>query len=89
MFTIKTLIAVLIVAFATSPVAVAAWLASRNDSFGLGAISSGALVGAPGPVAGVGLPILAVAGGLFWLRKRRSARPAQESHSAEVDDPSQ
>jgi hypothetical protein len=32
---------------------------------------------APGPVIGVGLPILAVAGGVAWLRKkRREAAPS-------------
>ena len=36
------------------------------------------VVGAPGPVAGIGLPILAVAGGVFWVksRKRRQDRTA-------------
>ncbi|HUH76696.1 MAG TPA: hypothetical protein VLZ53_04975 [Devosia sp.] len=38
--------------------------------------TSGTLVGAPGPVAGVGLPILALVGGLVWIksRKRREDR---------------
>ena len=31
----------------------------------------GKTVGVPGPIAGVGLPILAVAGGLMWVAKRR------------------
>ena len=38
--------------------------------------ASGAMLGAPGPVAGVGLPILAVVGGVIWInfRKRRRDR---------------
>lgn len=52
--------------------------ADRGDTPGLGWGAGGnhPVVGAPGPVAGIGLPILAVAGGLVWLksRKRRSDR---------------
>lgn len=33
---------------------------------------SGQMIGAPGPVAGAGLSLLAVAGGYVWLRSRRS-----------------
>jgi hypothetical protein len=42
----------------------------------LAAGTSSTMVGAPGPVAGVGLPILAVVGGLAWIksRKRREDR---------------
>lgn len=32
--------------------------------------AAGTIVGAPGPVAGVGLPILAVVGGLAWIKSR-------------------
>jgi hypothetical protein len=35
---------------------------------------SGNVVGAPGPIAGVGLPVLVVAGGYLWIRRRRSKR---------------
>lgn len=34
---------------------------------------------APGPVAGVGLPVLAVAGGYVWLRRRRKRAVAAGS----------
>jgi hypothetical protein len=27
--------------------------------------------GAPGPIAGVGLPVMAIAGGIYWLIRRR------------------
>ena len=33
--------------------------------------SSGNLHGAPGPIAGAGLPILAIGYGVYWLIKRR------------------
>ena len=33
--------------------------------------SSGNVHGAPGPIAGAGLPILAVGYGVYWLIKRR------------------
>lgn len=37
----------------------------------------------PGPVAGVGLPVLVVAGGYaFWRRKRRQAAKKDTSHTA-------
>jgi hypothetical protein len=39
---------------------------------GVGA--SGAMVGAPGPVAGVGLPILAMVGGVIWIKFRKRRR---------------
>jgi hypothetical protein len=54
--------------------------ADGGDTAGLGGGPGGSrsvtMVGAPGPVAGIGLPILAVAGGLIWIksRKRRSGR---------------
>ena len=35
------------------------------------------MVGAPGPIAGVGLPVLAVVGGLMWVRSRRRRRKDQ------------
>ncbi|WDR03475.1 hypothetical protein PSQ19_05080 [Devosia algicola] len=47
--------------------------ASSNQQ---GVSATGTMVGAPGPEAGIGLPILAIAGGFIWikLRKRRSNR---------------
>ncbi|HEY9127674.1 MAG TPA: hypothetical protein VIM62_11140 [Acidobacteriaceae bacterium] len=34
----------------------------------------GSIHGAPGPLAGAGLPILAIGYGVYWLTKRRRAR---------------
>lgn len=47
--------------------------ADRGDTPGLGWGPGGnhSVVGAPGPVAGIGLPILAVAGGFIWIRSRK------------------
>lgn len=41
---------------------------------GSGEGSGGQLVGAPGPIAGVGLPIIVAAGGLIWYRRQRNKR---------------
>jgi hypothetical protein len=63
--------------------AFAAQPADRNpDKPGLGWGSgghNGQMVGAPGPIAGVGLPILAVAGAYVWVRNRRRNRPDKPS----------
>lgn len=39
--------------------------------WGPGGSKGGTMVGAPGPIAGIGLPVLAVAGGLIWIKRRR------------------
>lgn len=39
----------------------------RGDQDGHG----GAVKGAPGPIAGAGLPVLAIGYGVYWLVKRR------------------
>ncbi|MBW4656723.1 MAG: hypothetical protein KME20_27310 [Kaiparowitsia implicata GSE-PSE-MK54-09C] len=65
----------LALALAVGPVAMASPPADRGDTPGLGWGRGGsggnAVVGAPGPVAGIGLPILAVAGGLIWIKSRK------------------
>lgn len=65
----------LLLFFAASS-AFAAQPADRNpDKPGLGwgsGGSNGQMVGAPGPIAGAGLPLLAVAGAYFWVRNRRT-----------------
>lgn len=65
----------LALALAAGPVAVAGPPPDRGDTPGLGWGPGGSggssVMGAPGPVAGIGLPILAVAGGLIWITSRR------------------
>jgi hypothetical protein len=46
----------------------------RGPTPGLGWGPGGKNVSVPGPVAGVGLPVLAVAGGYVWLVRRNRAR---------------
>jgi hypothetical protein len=67
---------VLAITLSAVPMAIANQPADRGDTPGLGWGPGGRVVGAPGPVAGIGLPILAVAGGFIWIRsrKRRSDR---------------
>jgi len=36
---------------------------------------NGNIRGAPGPIAGAGLPVLAVGYGVYWLIKRRRRKP--------------
>lgn len=71
----------LAILLAAAPAALAAQPADRGTTPGLGYGKGGSrpTVGVPGPVAGVGLPILAVAGGIVWVlaRKRRGDRSAR------------
>ncbi|MGN6487440.1 MAG: hypothetical protein ACTHLT_06430 [Devosia sp.] len=74
---LKSLAVALALVFAAIPAAMADQPADRGDTPGLGWGAGGNhSVGVPGPVAGVGLPILAVAGGLVWIlaRRRRADR---------------
>jgi hypothetical protein len=65
----------LAVALSAVPVVMADQPADRGDTPGLGwgpgGSHGGTMVGAPGPVAGIGLPILAVAGGFLWIKSRK------------------
>jgi hypothetical protein len=51
---------------------VAGFLASLTPSL------AGSIIGTPGPVAGVGLPALAILGGATWLTRRIRSR--KQSH---------
>jgi hypothetical protein len=47
-----------------------------EDGLGFGKDgNNGHVVGAPGPTAGVGLPVLAIAGGYVWIRRQRRKNP--------------
>jgi len=67
---LKTIAIMLAIAFSTIPPAMAKPV-DKGDTPGMGWGKGGKQVGAPGPVAGVGLPILAVAGGIFWIKSRK------------------
>jgi hypothetical protein len=50
----------------------------HHDSSSGGPSSGGGIHGAPGPVAGAGLPVVAVGYGVYWLvRRRRQASSKQ------------
>lgn len=74
MSSLKNLATAAAFVLAAIPSAMADQPPDRGDTPGLGWGRGGShSVGVPGPAAGVGLPILAVAGGLVWIlsRKRR------------------
>lgn len=70
---LKGLALVLALSLAGGAVAMAGPPDDRGDTPGLGWGPGGSrpVVGAPGPVAGIGLPLLAVAGGLVWIKSRK------------------
>lgn len=77
MFTLKALlIAIFITLFGSLGLIVGgqAWGWGQGGGNGGGP----AMVGAPGPIAGVGLPVLAVVGGLMWVRNRRRRKNQPE-----------
>jgi LPXTG-motif cell wall-anchored protein len=49
---------------------------AQRPGTGTGTGGGGVTRGAPGPLVGAGLPVLLVAGGVYWLvrRKKRQAR---------------
>jgi len=69
---------VLAVALSAVPVVMAVQPADRGNTPGLGWGPGGSMVGAPGPVAGIGLPILAVAGGFIWIKSRKRRPDRQD-----------
>jgi len=82
---IKTLASALLIIISVSP-AFAEKPGDRGPTPGLGwgpGGSHGPLVGAPGPIAGVGLPILAAAGALVWIRRERRNKAAAKQNGAD------
>lgn len=73
---LRKLAMALSIALVATPVAMADKPADRGDTPGLGWGKGGSQLGAPGPIAGIGLPLLAVAGGMFWIKSRKR-RPDQ------------
>jgi hypothetical protein len=75
---IKILVALLIAFFGAAGSYVAYEASGTNNSNGR---SSSGAHGAPGPLAGAGLPVVAVGYGVYWLVRRRrgvnSAKRAQ------------
>jgi hypothetical protein len=47
------------------------WVFQGGSPFRTGDYKNGGFHGAPGPIAGAGLPFLAVGYGVYWLIKRR------------------
>jgi hypothetical protein len=67
MTSLKTLLVVCgFIAFAVSP-----GLARENEDEHEG---NGVSVAVPAPIAGVGIPLIAAAGGFLWLRRRRQQK---------------
>jgi len=47
------------------------WVFQGGSPFSTSDYKNGGIHGAPGPIAGAGLPFLAVGYGVYWLVKRR------------------
>jgi hypothetical protein len=81
MLGLKTLAAASLLVLVASEAAMAQPVDRNPDQPGLGFGSGGSkdnVVGVPGPIAGLGLPMLAVAGGYIWFwRQRRKALDKQ------------
>jgi hypothetical protein len=78
MMSLKLGIALLIMALFGAPIGYGVyhasfgnWSAQDGRSWHDGAPHGGTVHGAPGPIAGAGLPILAVGYGVYWLVRRR------------------
>ena len=66
---------------ASSAVATAAQPPDQGDTPGLGWGKGGdQVVGTPGPVVGIGLPLLAAAGGLIWVLGCKRPAPRLEDN---------
>jgi hypothetical protein len=67
--------------FATAAGAMAAEPADRGSTPGLGWGAGGKVYAVPGPVAGLGIPVLLAAGGYIWFVARRRAKRDRDSAS--------
>jgi hypothetical protein len=70
MFKLGTLASVGLLVLMASP-AFAQGNSNGNGNGNGNGNANGRVVGVPGPIAGVGLPILAVAGGYIWIRRQK------------------
>jgi hypothetical protein len=68
-----SILKVLLVLLAASGVATAGhvFYNASSSPFGSTNWGSGGVHGAPGPIAGAGLPLIAVGYGVYWLVRRR------------------
>lgn len=51
------------------------WVYQGGSALKTGDYKNGGVHGAPGPIAGAGLPFLAIGYGVYWLIKRRRQKP--------------
>lgn len=85
MLNIRTLASAVLIIISVSP-AFAEKPGDRGPTPGLGWGPHGPhkpMVGAPGPIAGVGVPILAAAGALVWIRRERRNKAASKQNGTD------
>jgi len=62
---------ILLVVLAAAGAATTGYVLNNASSSPFGNGNSGGVHGAPGPIVGAGLPLIAVAYGVYWLVRRR------------------